>query len=258
MPKNPKFELFEKICQELAVRELMVFPEDDVSPQLIEDLKDEYDETLDRRAFERALAELGKHFGGKGSRLPFEFDGETGEFRAVDKDYIAFIAFASSKRGVRSESREFEIRTLERLTKRLTGALHRVGMPRNEHKKKADFVQYLQTLGFDEDCLEARDKDGGLDILWLPLLGSIPLRPVVSVQCKNAFFDESDANQSVGRAHRTLQRHSHIRGHNHLYFVVFNDYIDESFRGRARGWMFVPLGLSDLGEAPQALEKHIL
>jgi hypothetical protein len=259
MPRNPAFELFEAICQELTARETTIIPEDDVSPALIEDLKDHYGETADRTAFERALAELTEHFAGKGSKLPFEFDGATGEFRAADTDYIAFVAFAANKRGLGgTDAKDFEVRTVERLAKRLTGALHRVGTPRTQHNKKKDFVRYLKALGFDDDCLEPRDKDGGLDILWLPPLGSVPLRPVVSVQCKNASFNADEANASVGRAHTTLQRHSHIRGHNSLYFVVFNDYIDKTYIGRARGWAFIPLGLSDLGVAQQVLEKHLL
>ncbi len=259
MPRNPTFELFELICQELSTRDAIIIPEDDVEPALIEDLKEHYEETSGKKAFERSLAELKEHFEGKGSKLPFEFSGETGEFRALDKSYIAFIVFAANRLGVGgSESKEFEIQTLERLARRLTGAIHRVGTPRDHCKRKAEFVRYLKELGFEDDCLEPRDQDGGLDILWLPPLGTIPLRPIVSVQCKNSSFSEREANQSVGRATRTLQRHSHIRGQNHLYFVVFNDYIDEGFIGRARGWTFIPLGLSDLGEAHVALDKHVL
>lgn len=259
MPRNPKFELFEAICQELSSRNATIIPEDDIEPLLIEDLRDHYEETSDRKAFERGLRELAEHFNQKGSRLPFEIRSETGEFRAVDKGYIDFIVFARNRRGVGgAESKQFEIQTLERLAGRLTGALHRVGWPRDQHTSKREIVAYLQTLGFDNDCLEPRDRDGGLDIVWLPPLGSVPLRAVVSVQCKNSFFDEAEANKSVGRATRTLQRHSHIRGQNHLYFVVFNDYIDESFIGRAKGWTFLPLGLSDLGETRQPVEKNVL
>jgi hypothetical protein len=43
-----------------------------------------------------------------------------------------------------------------------------------------------------------------------------------------------------------------------LVFVVFNDYIDDSYVGRAAGWIFIPLGLSDLGSPLQPIETHIL
>src|SRR5438552_282070 len=100
MPRNPAFELFEAICQELTARDATIIPGDDLNPTLIEDLKDHYEETADRAAFEKALSELTEHFQGKGSKLPFEFDNATGEFRAADKDYIGFVAFAANKRGL--------------------------------------------------------------------------------------------------------------------------------------------------------------
>lgn len=259
MPKNPAFELFEVVCQELAARTEMILPEDDIPPGIIDDLKERYNETAAHAAFQRAIMEITDHFGAKGSKLPFEFDAPTGQFRAVDKDYTDFISFASNARGLGgTDSKDFEVRTLARLTKRLTGALYRVGVPRDTHKKKAEFVKYLQTLGFDKNCLEPRDQDGGLDLLWLPPLGAIPLRPVVSLQCKNSSFNERQASESAARALRTLNRHSHIRGHHHLSFVVFNDYIDATFRGRAAGWIFLPLGLSDLGDPATALEQQVL
>lgn len=259
MPENPAFELFEIICQELGARQATIIPEDDVHPDVIEDLKEHYNQTAGREAFTMAVTELAEHFVDKGSRLPFEFDQQTGEFRAEDSDYISFIAFAASKRGLGGMiARDFEVQTLERLAKRVTGVLHRVGTPRTQNNKKKDFVRHLRTLGFDEDCLEPRDKDGGLDILWLPPLGTVPLRPIVSVQCKNSSFDLAAANESFGRAHTTFQRHSHVRGQNGLYFVVFNDYIDKTYIGRAKGWPFIPLGLSDLGVPQQTLEKTIL
>jgi hypothetical protein len=259
MPRNPAFELFEIVCQELAERSEMILPEDDIPPGIIADLKERYNETADHAAFQRAIVEITEHFVAKGSKLPFEFDATTGQFRAVDKDYADFISFASNARGLGgADSKDFELRTLARLARRLTGALYRVGDPRDKHKKKPEFVKYLRTLGFDKNCLEARDKDGGLDLLWLPPLGAIPLRPVVSLQCKNSSFNELQANESAGRALRTLNRHSHIRGHHHLVFVVFNDYIDAAFHGRATGWIFLPLGLSDLGDLVVALEKQVL
>jgi hypothetical protein len=259
MPKNPSFDLFEAICTELAARSAIIIPEDDLPSSLLESLKKYYDEPVIGVAFNRALVELREHFIEKGAALPFEFNTETGEFRAVENEYISFIAFAANSRGLDgSEAREFEIQITERLAKRLTGSLYHVGSPRKKHNKKKEFVKYLQALGFDKNCLESRDKDGGFDILWLPPLGKVPIRPVVSLQCKNSSFNMQEANQSFGRAHTTLHRHSHMRGHNALYFVVFNDYIDNTYVGRSRGWTFVPLGLSDLGIPRQTLEKTFL
>jgi hypothetical protein len=259
MPRNPAFELFENICQELAARTATIIPEDDIPAALLEDLKEHYGETIDRLAFSHALDDLNEHFSEKGSALPFEFNTTTGQFRAIENEYITFIAFAANKRGlVGPDAKEFEVQITERLAKRLTGSLHRVGSPRTTHNRKYDFVKYLQTLGFEKNCLEPRDKDGGLDILWLPPLGRIPIRPVVSLQCKNSSFDMEEANKSVGRATTTLQRHSHIRGHNGLFFVVFNDYIDSSFIGRSSAWPFIPLGLSDLAIPRETLTKAIL
>ena len=259
MQRNPIFELLEFICLELTARSETIIPGDDLPPGLLEDLKDRYDESLDGPAFAKALNELEQHFAAKGSTLPFFFSTTTGEFRVRENEYVTFIAFAANARGLDGpHAVEFEIQITKRLANRLTGALHRVGSPRSRNNKKKDFTKYLQGLGFEKNCLESRDQDGGLDILWLPPLGKIPIRPVVSLQCKNSSFSMKEANASVGRAHTTLQRHSHIRGHNALYFVVFNDYIDESYKDRSRGWAFIPLGLSDLGLPLEALTTSIL
>lgn len=247
MPKNPTFELFEDICDELAVRETAVIAEDHFDPTLINSLKKHFGQSDATVAYDKALDDLTLHFQAKGSSLPFEVNRATREFRSIDLDYIKFIAFASEHRSAGPESKNFESRTMERLALRLTGALHLVGSPRKRNKKKRELAAYLQVLGFDKNCIEGGDKDGGFDILWLPPLGAVPLRPVVSLQCKNGSFSEREANHSAGRAHRTLQRHSVIRGHNHLLFVVFNDYIEELFHRKAVGWTFVPMGLSDLG-----------
>lgn len=259
MQNNPAFELFEVICQELSARESTVLPEDEVNAEIIEDLKDHYEESAAPAAFRRALSDLREHFTAKGSRLPFELDEHTGECHATDKPYIDFVSFASNSRGVAGlDAKAFEVGTIGRLALRLTGSLHRVGHPRDRYSKKKEFLKYLMQLGFDENCLQPRDKDGGFDLLWLPPLGAVPLQPVVSLQCKNSSFDEADANMSAGRALRTLQRHSHVRGHHHLIFVIFNDYIDKSFMGRAIGWVFVPLGISDLASPLVPITSHIL
>lgn len=247
MASNPAFELFEVLCVEVAATSPQIISWDRVGAALIEDLKEHFDEPSEAAAFNAALDSLEDHFAERGAAIPYTVNRATMEFVGTDADYLDFIAFAKSHRSSGGlDSKAFETRTLHRLRRRLTGDLCRVGVPRDRKKKKAEIVPYLQSLGFDKNCLGKYDQDGGLDILWLPPLGAIPLRPVVSVQCKNSYFDEAEANASTGRAERTLQRHSHIRS-GHMKFVVFNDYIDrDSYVERAVGWTFMPLGLTDL------------
>ena len=246
MPASPVFELFEVICTELAAQPTQVLAEDRLDPMLIEDIKQHFDETSGATAFKRALSEIEMHLAVRGGRLPYAVDTSTREFTASDAPYLDFVSFARNHRSIGgTDSKDFERKTLGRLRSRLTGDLRRVGVPRDRLKTKNEIVAYLADLGFERTCFEPRDKDGGLDILWLPPLGAIPMRPIVSVQCKNSYFDEDEANKSTGRAHRTLSRHTHIKS-NHLKFVVFNDYIDQGFVGRSAGWSFFPLGLTDL------------
>lgn len=258
MPKNPAFELFEIVCQELTNRAEMILPDNEL-PDIVEDLKKEYEETSDLEALKCAIDYIAQHFQAKGSRLPFEFDAATGRFSSLDADYVNFISVARESRGVGGvDSRDFEVGTLNRLAKRLTGRLSRVGVPRDTHKKRVELEAYLCTIGFEKDSLEPYDKDGGLDLLWLPPLGAVPIRPVVSVQCKNASFNEKEAAASAARALRTFARHSYSRGRHHLVFVVFNDYIDETYADRGAGWIFLPLGLSDLGDPIDVTEIQLL
>ena len=249
MAASPIFDLFEMICSELAERPQQVISETDLEEALLQDLRDHFRSTSDASAFTQSLAEIEIHLAARGAAIPYAVELPTREFEVVDGDYIDYVAFARNHRGVGgNDSKEFEIRTLRRLRRRFTGDLHRVGVPRDLRRRKREIVEYLEGLGFDSNCLESRDQDGGLDILWLPPLGAVPLRPVVSLQCKNSFFSEDEANASTGRAQRTLHRHSHLRS-DHLKFVVFNDYIDSAaFVGRAVGWTFMPLGLTDLAE----------
>src|SRR5437016_13090400 len=100
MPKSPAFELFEVVCQELATRAVMILPEDDIPAEIVEDLKEHYEETADREAFQRAILEIGEHFNTKGSKVPFQFDDATGQFSNVDSEYVNFISFASNERCV--------------------------------------------------------------------------------------------------------------------------------------------------------------
>jgi hypothetical protein len=259
MPRNSVFELFELLCVELAGRATpQVIDENNLSDDtLIDELKRVLRQTSPAAAFEKGVEAIAAHFTEKDAVLPFSYDLCTRQFTPTDPDYLNFIAFATSHRGSGTESRDFENQAMTRLRKRLSGSLRRVGHPRGKHKKKAEFLTYLKTLGFDDNALEPRDKDGGFDILWLPPIGTIPLRPIVSVQCKNSSFDAKDAAASVERSGTTLARHSHLRRAGTMQFVVFNDYIEpKKYVGRATGWGFLPLGLSDLADASATLLTH--
>ena len=129
--------------------------------------------------------------------------------------------------------------------------------PRETAKTHGQLVAHLQNMGFEKKCLEAKDKDGGLDILWMPPLGAVPIRPIVVVQCENGYFNEDEATKSAGRAKRTLNRHSVVQEHKIIY-TVFNDYIDEQYVSPAGCWVFVPLGLSDLAESMAQAAPMIL
>jgi len=93
--------------------------------------------------------------------------------------------------------------------------------------------------------LLGQEKDGGLDILWELPIGSIPHRPLISVQCKNGEFDLGQADQSVGAGSRSLALLRGLQGNVHVPCVLFNDYIFPSIVV-SKPMNFVPLGLSDL------------
>jgi len=58
------------------------------------------------------------------------------------------------------------------------------------------------------------------------------------------------------RSARTFSRHSQLRRSGTMHLVVFNDYIEnQRYVGRATGWGFLPLGLSDLS-LPATLHHH--
>ncbi len=257
---NLKFELFELICDELRTRSERIITESVLSADQLEELKDAYTASDDQAALEKALKDLGDHFKSKGARIPFGYDLATGRFWRHDADFIKFVSNARSIRGSGlPAAKKFEIQTCDRLSRRLTGLLHQVGAPRKKNKTRTQFVTHLKKLGFGADVLEPKDKDGGLDIIWLPPLGSIPLRPVVSLQCKNSSFDHEEAFASVGQAQRSIMRHTHMRASGtYMLGVVFNDYIDQTFEGRAKGWGFVPLGLSDLAALQNSVDSVFL
>ncbi len=255
------FELFEILCNELERRDdAQIINETKLGdPELLADLKRAFKETHEAKAFERGIQALATHFKDRGTKLPFGYDLSTREFTPEDHDYLDFIALASGLRGRGGDSKEFEIATLQRLKHRLTGSIRRVGHPRDVHRKKEEYLNYLRKLGFDKNALEPKDKDGGFDILWLPPLGAVPLRPIVAFQCKNSKFDEKDASSSTERSARTFSRHSHLRRSGTMHLVVFNDYIDNvRYIGRATGWGFVPIGLSDLAQSTELAHQEIL
>ncbi len=259
--KNVIFELFEILCSELERRtDPQIINETKLGdPELLAELKRAFKETNEAKAFERGVDALAAHFAERGAKLPFSYNLPTREFTPVDPDYLDFISLVSGLRGKGVDSKDFEIATLKRLAHRLTGSIRRVGHPRDVHKKKKDYLGYLRKLGFDENALEAKDKDGGFDILWLPPLGAVPLRPIVAFQCKNSKFDEKDAGASTERSARTFTRHSQLRRSGTMHLVVFNDYIDnERYVGRATGWGFVPIGLSDLAQSTEMTHQEVL
>src|ERR1700674_2710455 len=99
MPKNPSFELFEVICRELSSRSTLVIPEDDINSELLEDIKQYFNETDGAVAFDRAIEAIRAHLTARGTDLPFSFNKQTREFTALDKDYIDFVAVAVNRRG---------------------------------------------------------------------------------------------------------------------------------------------------------------
>jgi hypothetical protein len=105
--------------------------------------------------------------------------------------------------------------------------------------------------------LYGRDKDGGLDILWLLPLGAIPHKPIVSVQCKNGVFNMDEAHKSVGTASGYLSRYIGLQNQVHVPCVLFNDYIyTEMFSPRQLN--FVPLGLTDLAPLVSNLSVELI
>lgn len=255
---TPTFELFEDICNELLLRDEAVLPEDELlSDDRLRELQDEYHGVGPDVVVAKALTTLKAHFAARGSDLPFNYDLPTRTFTVVDREYIQFVATASSIRGVGKQSRTFEEATTQRLSMRASGVFYRVGWPRGTRKRRQQFVTYLRRLGFNNRIIFGREKDGGLDILWLLPLGAVPHRPVVSIQCKNASFNTADADQSNGPARRSLDCHRALQINVHTLCVVFNDYIEHRFLGPKR-YDFVVLGLSDLASPRGASEYKFL
>ncbi|MGB8542425.1 MAG: hypothetical protein WCD49_12385 [Candidatus Acidiferrales bacterium] len=254
------FEFFEVIAEELSVEESRVLTRKDLQlnaeqAPLLDELKDEMGSQTTEEAIQSAVQFLAAHFQSKGSQLPFTYDEPTGRFTATDTEFLKFVRDISGIRSLGKRSRDFEVSVLQRLRQRATGRLHRVGFPRDNKKRSEAFNEHLKDFGFNGQVLLGKEKDGGLDILWELPIGSVPHRPMVSVQCKNGEFDIAQADQSVGAGSRSLAQHRGLQANIHIPCVLFNDYIFPKIVVN-KPLNFVPLGLSDLSnlEMPVSIE----
>lgn len=244
------FDFFEVVAEELSVQQSRVLTRKDLQlnqehAPLLDELKDEMDVESTEDAIREGVNLLTQHFQSKGSLLPFAYDDLTARFEATDIAFLRFVRDTKNIRSLREKAKNFELSVLQRLENRTTGALHRVGFPRDHKKSREAFNAHLKDLGFDGNVLLGKDKDGGFDILWELPIGSVPHRPIVSVQCKNGEFDIDLAHQSVGAAGISLGQHRGLQAHVHIPCVLFNDYIYSGVL-TPKQLNFVPLGLSDL------------
>ncbi|UXE65524.1 MAG: hypothetical protein KA713_13695 [Chryseotalea sp. WA131a] len=257
------FEFFEIVVQELNTSKSRVITASDLtgkgkSLSLIDELRELTKEFDSEAAINKSVALLETHFTSKGYNLPFSFNAVTKRFDSLDDDYLKFIVDMISIRSVGKRSRDFECSVAERLKLRTTGAIHRVGFPRDQKKKKNQFLTHLKTLGFKANPDPwLPDKDGGLDILWVLPLGSIPHAPILSLQCKNGNFNMADADKSVMAGNRSLGEHAGLQAQIHVPCVLFNDYIYLE-RLVQKGMNWVPLGLSDLARLTNSVSLELI
>lgn len=250
MAITPTFQLFEDICQELSFGVEAVLPDDSfLTPDRIEELQNEYGEMNPARAVPRALQELQSHFAARGSTAPFTVDLTTRTYTPIDPAFIDFVAKCIEIRGSRTltDSGEFEIEVTRRLSLRGLGSFHRVGWKRTDGRQ-ALFNTHMKKLGFSRVAY-GNEKDGGFDILWLPLIGAVPHRPVIAFQCKNGSYDFANAGASNEATRMSLATHVGLDSSVHTICVVFNDYLEKELSLNKK-YPFVPLGLSDLA-APE-------
>jgi hypothetical protein len=211
MPE-PLFEFFEVVAEELSVAASKVITHEDLK---IEDKASPLLEALIKKlkangpedAIPCAVKKLQEHFEARGAKLPFEYKPETGRFTSRDPEFLMFVNEMKEIRSNGNRSRDFECTVALKLGERATGEVHRVGHPRDKKKTRLSFNRHLKTLGFDTPVVYGRDKDGGLDILWLLPLGTVPHKPIVSVQCKNGEFSTDEAHKSVGTSNSCFARH---------------------------------------------------
>lgn len=259
---SPLFEFFEIIAEELSVEESRVITREDLVGEdeesaLLDGLKREMGAGGSEEAIRLAIKALRAHFEAKGAKLPFDYDPATGRFSTIDRDFLAFVKDMSSIRSIGKRSRDFECGVAERLALRATGMIRRVGHPRDKKKKMADFNAYLKTLGFARPVLLGKEKDGGFDILWLLAVGTIPHRPIVSVQCKNGEFDIDAAHASLGAGSMSLSQHAGLQPTVHVPCVLFNDYLHPQLLS-TKQLSFVPLGLTDLASLDQKISLEFI
>lgn len=259
---SPLFEFFEIIAEELSIHDSKVITPDGLKTRgngssLLDDLKREVKANNSADAFKNSVQELRRHFEAKGAKLPFNYEPTTGMFVASDSEFLNFVNDMSRIRSAGERSRDFECRVAERLRLRATGTIHRVGHPRDNIKKKVEFNAHLQTLGFSQPVLLGKDKDGGFDILWLLPIGTLPHRPIVSVQCKNGKFDLDEADKSVAAGRRTFMQHGGLQPTVHVFCVLFNDYPCLQ-KMTTKQLEFVPLGLTDLATMEQSVSVEFL
>jgi hypothetical protein len=255
---SASFVLFEFVCTVLKHREISFITNEDLGSEIeeqtggrldhiLDNLRLEHDAPDNQTAISIALKTLDEHFQLRHSELPFSYELNTRQFRTRDSDYIRFVADVSGRRSSGGRyAKEFENAACNRLAKKVTGTLHNVGDPRASLTTAVQFKRYLRTLGFDNRVILGNERDGGLDILWFPPLGSHPVAPVISLQCKNGLFSRSVAREASARTAETLLCHRMLRGNGvHLSAIVFNDYIEPK-RLPDKPITYVPLGLSDL------------
>lgn len=258
----PLFEFFEVVAEELSATDSRVITREDLQPKdkesaLLNALKNKMGVSTTEEAIALAVKSLEKHFASKGAKLPFEYDPKIGRFTATDRSFLDFVREMSEIRSIGTRSRDFECRVATWLGKRATGAIHRVGHPRDVKKKSEAFNAHLRGLGFDRPVLLGKDKDGGFDIIWLLPLGTIPHRPMVSVQCKNGVFNMEAADASVGAGSRSFSQHAGLQPQIHVPCVLFNDYLSPETL-TAKQMNYVPLGLSDLAGMEQLISVELI
>lgn len=259
---SPLFEFFEVVAEELCSQKSRVLTRanlqvDEEQAPLLDELRGQLKASSTEEAIRLATRALQTHFKGKGSALPFKYDPRSGRFKAVDIDFLTFVKAMKEIRTLRDKSKDFECSVAERLARRATGSIHRVGDPRDVKKTRKDFNDYLKTLGFDSPVLHTGRGDGGFDILWLLPIGTIPHRPIVSVQCKNGEINIDEALISAGKANTSFGQHGGLQSQVHVPCVLFNDYIyTDQFIGKQL--IFVPLGLTDLTRMTKRISVELI
>lgn len=254
-------ELFELIAGELARKSECVISAQSMSEELVEDLITEYDQPSGDQAIQGAVDFCSDHFKSKNARLPFNFAFNSMTFSATDPAYLSFVSAASSVRHFGNpQARWFEYAVCKRLELKLSvGEIHNVGSPRTSKAKVEDFRQHLALLGFENSAVSEHTQDAGLDVIWLPPIGTVPVRPIVSLQCKNSRLDFDDASSSVASSRKAFAHHAFLRQcETYLCCVVFNDYIGTQALPRVSGWTFVPLGLTDLAKSATPFQSVYL